>query len=148
LSQPIETQPKRTGYPLAAGCMIIASACQLIILNLVLIFTYSNIPVYVFWIELPRIGISIMLNILALLGGILALARTRFMFAVFGTSVLITQSLLNTASVSSLLAQAMTGAENLIVSVFEVPFIVFSSVVLVLSVFSLIFLARSRQEFS
>ncbi len=70
------------------------------------------------------------------------------MFAVFGTSVLIPPSLSNTTFTLESLARALAGAEDLTISFYAVLFIAISPVVLVLSVLSLIFLARSRHEFS
>jgi hypothetical protein len=155
LSQPLETQPKRTGYPAVAGVMIIVSACLLIVFNLVVIFQYSSFIfmnssslIDVFWGALPSLAVSIMLDILALLGGVQALAKRRLMFAVFGTSVLFTISLPGATSLFALLARALTGVGSPTISVYEVFLITIYPVVLVLSVLSLIFLARSRHDFS
>jgi len=133
--------------------MIIVSACLLIVFNSILIFQYSS---YVFmnssilreffWTELPSLAVSMMLDILALLGGVQALARRSIVFAVFGSSVLITISLSSTTSFFALLARALTVGAT--ISSYEVLFITIPVVVLVLSVASLIFLARSRREFS
>jgi hypothetical protein len=144
LSQAVETQPKRTGYPAAAGAMTIVSACLLIVYNSA-VFIYSS---YVFWTELSSLAVSIMLNILSLLGGVQALARTRLLFAVFGASILIPPSLSTVTFTLASLSLALTRAENLTISIYAVLFIVIYPVVLVLSVLSLIFLARSRREFN
>jgi hypothetical protein len=155
LSRPVETQPKRTGYPAAAGAMTIVSACLLIVSNLVLIIYSAALIVSspllsssVSWTWWSSVAVSTMLNILSLLAGVLALARTRLLFVVFGTSVLIPPSLSNTAFALVSLARALIGAENLTMSFYAALFIAISPIVLVLSVLSLIFLAKSRQEFS
>jgi ethanolamine transporter EutH len=157
LSQPVETQLKRKDHSAVAGVMIIVSACLLIVFNLAWVFQYSSYVSInssfardVFWISLPNLAVSVTLDILALLGGVQALARRRLMFAVFGTSVLITISLTGTTSIFASLARALTltGLENFAVSDYEVFAIAVSPVILVLSVLSLIFLARSRHEFS
>jgi len=155
LSQPVETQSKRTGYSAAAGVMIIVSACLLIVFNLVVILQYSSFILMnssflidVLWSALPSLAVSMMLDILALLGGVQALAKRRLMFAVFGTSVLFTISLPSTTSLFALLARVLTRVENPTSSAYEVFLITIYPVVLVLSVLSLIFLARSRREFS
>lgn len=127
--------------------MTIVSACLLIVLNSVLIFTYRNASSFIFWIQLPTLAVSITLNILSLLGGVLALVRTGFVFAVFGTSVLIPPSLSELTYLLALLARVLTDAESPTISFYEMFFIAISPVVLVLSVLSLIFLARSRREF-
>jgi hypothetical protein len=145
LSQPAETQPKRTGYPAAAGTMIIVSACLLAVSNVILTSSY---PSDAFWIELPSLAVYIMLNILALLGGVQALVKKRLLFAVFGASILIPPSLSNTTFTLASLARTLIFAEDFTISIAAVLFIASSSVVLVLSVLSLIFLARSRREFS
>jgi hypothetical protein len=128
--------------------MTIVSACLLIVLNLVLIFAYRSASSLIFWIRLPTLAVSIVLNILSLLGGVQALVRTRFVFAIFGTSILIPPSLSELTYLLALLARVVTGAESPTISFYDVFFIAISPVVLVLSVLSLIFLARSRHEFS
>jgi hypothetical protein len=157
LSQLVETQLKEKDYSVAAGAMIIVSACLLIVLNFIWIFQYSS---YIsmnsifardfFWISLPSLAVSVTLGIIALLGGVQALAKRRLVFVVFGTSVLITFSLTSTTSIFASLARALalTGAENLTGSGYEVFAITIPSAMLVLSVLSLIFLAKSRHEFS
>lgn len=135
--------------------MIIVSACVLIAFNIVLVFQLSSYVFMnsifssdVFWGALPSLAVSIMLAILALLGGVQALAKRRLMFAVLGTSVLFIISVGGTTSLFALLARALTRGANLTVSVYEVFFIIIYPVVLVLSVLSLNFLAKSRHEFS
>jgi hypothetical protein len=154
LSQSVETQLKRAGYPAAAGAMIIVSACLLTVFNLVFIFQYTSyfsmnsiFASDILWFELPSSAVSIMFDILVLLGGVQALAKRRLVFAVFGASVLIASSLSGTTSLFALLARALTGG-SLTLSVYEVFFITVYPVVFVLSVLSLIFLAKSKDEFS
>ncbi len=146
MSQPFETQPKRSAYPTAAGAMIIVSACQLAVVSLVVSFSY---PSRVFLIEWPNLAVSVMLSILAILGGVQALARKRLLFAVFGASILIPQSLSNIAfALNWLVMPVLMFAEDVTMSVSSVLSIAISPVVLVLSVLSLIFLAKSKHEFS
>jgi hypothetical protein len=145
LSQPFETQPIRTGYPIAAGVMIIVSACLLAVSNFLLYLSY---PSNIILSEWPNLAVSIILDVLAILGGVLALAKTRFVFAVFGTSILIPSSLSSVTFILSALARSLTGTENLTISLFAVLFIAISPIVLVLSVLSLVFLAMSRNEFN
>jgi hypothetical protein len=125
--------------------MIILSACLLTVSNLVLSLSY---PGDVFLIEWPNLAVSIMLGILAILGGVQALAKKRLLFAVFGTSILIPPSLSNITFALASLARVLIFAEDVTISVIAVLFSVISPVVLVLSVLSLILLARSRHEFS
>jgi hypothetical protein len=156
LSEPVEAQLKRTGNPVAAGKMIIVSACLLIVFNLVAIFqyssfmfTYSSYFGSVAWIQLSSFAVSILLDVLALLGGVQALVKRHLVFAVFGTSILFTISLSSTISILASLARALT--QNLTVpatvSVYEVFPLTLFPLVLVLSILSLIYLAKSKPEF-
>jgi hypothetical protein len=140
VSQPVEAQSKRTGYPVAAGVMMIVSACLLIVVNLLNIITY---PSMVLWRELPIWLGYITFDSLAVVGGTLALIRTRLLFAVFGASLLIPSSLSYTAfAVESLLL-----GENITLAIIPLIYVIFTPVTLVLSTLSLIFLAQSKSEF-
>jgi hypothetical protein len=146
VSQPVETQAKRRGHLVAAGVMTIVSASLLIVLHLALMYSYSMIKIgYVFWLYLPSEAIAIMFDVLALLGGALALTRTHLLFAVFGASVLIPAS---SGYVAIVLGSLMMRAENLVLPVYAILFIIISPVALVLATLSLILLAKSKSEFS
>ena len=130
-----------------SSCLLIVSNSVLFAFSAVLIFNYPIVFSGVFWSEVSSFAVSIMFNILSLLGGVQALARTRLVFAVFGTSILIPSSLSAVTFTLTSLARSLTDAENLTLSVYTVLFLAIYPVVLVLSVLSLIFLARSRHEF-
>jgi hypothetical protein len=146
LSQLVEREPRRTGYPVAAGAMIIASACLLIVAISVLRSEYY-FRYYLFLSSLPNFGASIALSVVSLFGGVQALIRKRFLFVIFGTSFLIVQSLLNVTNVFDWLVSKLF-PEEILMSGYPAVFIVISPVVLILSVLSLIFLTRSKHEFS
>jgi hypothetical protein len=140
VSQPVEAQPKRTGYPVAAGVMIIVSACLLIVVNLLNIISYPSI---VLWRELPIWLGYITLDSLAVVGGLLALTRTRLLFTVFGASLLIPNSL----SYTTFAVEALLLGENITLAIIPLIYLIFAPVALVLSILSLIFLAQSKSEF-
>jgi hypothetical protein len=140
VSQPVEAQPERTDYPVAAGVMIIVSACLLIVVNLLNITTYPSI---VLWRELPIWLGYITLDSLAVVGGLLALTRTRLLFTVFGASLLIPNSL----SYTTFAVEALLLGENITLAIIPLIYLIFAPVALVLSILSLIFLAQSKSEF-
>jgi hypothetical protein len=147
VSQPVEAQSKGTGYPIAAGIMIVVSACLLIVVDLLNIVTYSSnssmVLRIVLWRELPIWLGDITLDSLAVVGGVLALARTRLLFAVLTASLLIPYSLsYTTFGVESLLL-----GENITLTNTSQIYVTFAPAALVLSTMSLIFLAQSKSEF-
>jgi hypothetical protein len=140
VSQPVEAQSERTGYPVAAGVMMILSACLLIVVNLLNITTY---PSMIVWRELPIWLGYIMFDLLALAGGVLALTRTRLLFAVLGASLLIPPSF----SATAFLAESLMLGENITWSISALIVVIFTPVALALTTLSLIFLAISKSEF-
>ena len=140
VSQHVEAHSGRTGYPVAAGVMMIVSACLLIVVNLLNIITY---PSMLLWRELPMWLGYLTFDSLAVVGGILALTRTRLLFVVFGASLLIPLSL----SYTIFGAEALLLGENITLAAVPLIYIVFAPVALVDSALSLIFLAQSKPEF-
>lgn len=146
MSQLVEKEPGRVDYSVAAGAMIIVSACLLIVAISVSRSEYY-FSYYLFLSSLPNLGASITLSVVSLFGGVQALIKKRFLFAIFGTSFLIIQSLLNTTNVLDWLVSKLF-PEEILMSGYPALFIIISPVVLILSVLSLIFLTRSKHEFS
>lgn len=140
VSQPVEAQSGRTAYPVAAGAMIIVSACLLIIVNVLNIITFPSI---VLWRELPILLGYLALDSLAVVGGILALTRTRLLFAVFGASLLIPSSV----SFTTFIAESLLLGENITMDAVSLIYVTFAPAALVLSALSLIFLTQSKPEF-
>jgi hypothetical protein len=148
VSQSVEALTLRTGYPTAAGVLTIVSACLYIGTYLLeLTFTFSYQFSSILWSELPSLAVGIMLGVLAVLGGASALVRKRLVFAVFGAAVILPESLSFTTFVVVSLARALMYGDFTI-SVPAFLYIALSPVALVLSALSLVFLAKSRSEFS
>jgi|GEM_PF-5211286 len=145
LSKPVEPQMKRTIYPAVAGALIIVSACLLIVSHIILHLD-TSLSYYDFLSLLPNLVAIIILSVIALIGGVQALNKKRFLFAFFGSSFLITQSLLNITYVLNWLVSKLF-PEEIMMSGFPALFIAISPIALALSILSLILLARSRNEF-
>lgn len=143
MSQLVEKQTKSTGYPLAAGLMTITAGCLLIIFRLMVTTSYPSD--YFLRLQLPELAVSLALDVLAVLGGALALTRTRLLFAVFGASVLIVPSLSTTAFMIGLQLMAEGKPTT---SISEIFYLIIYPNALVLSTLSLVFLAKSKQEFT
>jgi hypothetical protein len=143
VSQPVEPQPARTGHPVAAGVMMIVSACLLIVVNLLNIVTMYGYPYLILWRELPIWLGYITFDLLAVAGGVLALTRTGLLFAVFSASLLIPTSFIFVASY----VESLVLGENIILAISPLIVAIFTPVALVLSILSVIFLAQSKSEF-
>jgi hypothetical protein len=95
-------------------------------------------------VQLPSLAITFALDVLALMGGALALGRKQIVFAVFGASVLIAAS----ATSTSVMIEWLIERVNFSMSVLGILYAFINAAALILSILSLVFLARSKPEFT
>lgn len=85
---------RRTSYPVAAGILIIVSACFIILAVIASVLQswslFEENQGILFMQELPFVAISFLLTILAIVAGAMALTRKHYTLAVIGATVLFT----------------------------------------------------------
>jgi len=140
VSQQVEAQSAETGYRVAGGIMMIVSACLLIVVDLINMLTF---PSFLFWREFPNWLIWIVFASLALVGGAFMFTRTHLLFSVFGGSLLIP----STASYALGVFETVLLGEYPAFSGIFVTYLILGPVAFVLSILSLVFLAKSKSEF-
>jgi hypothetical protein len=149
MSQFNEKRVNKTGYPTTVGIMVIISACMLIISQALLAWLNYQNPF--FSLMVPSLITFLFFEVLAILGGVMALNRRSLVFAVFGATLVLTHSVGNILSGIEEIAASRLGINILpsyVTSLAGFIFFIIAPVTLVLSTLSLILLAKSKTEFT
>jgi len=142
--------PQRTSLPVVAGVLAVASACALLVLNLVgflemMVSRLGWMSAFVLASTAIHYVVALGAATVGLVGGIMALLRRNCVLAVVGTSFIVFMAFSGLAGdLSGMLNYWYYGGSDfsLIILVLMIEATIF-----ILSLLSLIFIAKSKTEF-
>ena len=142
-------QGTSTAYHTYAGVLVIISSCILIALTSVSVLSSLQFLMqlrYAFIVtQVLSSGMSIAVEIIGLVGGIMSLVRRNFVFAVVGASFILLYSVAMLESSISVLLLKSEGAES---SYPGIVVLLFSVAAFFLSLLAVVYIAKAKAEFS
>jgi len=145
------TNQQRTALPVIAGIFTIISASILLAVSLIglsLLLLYP--PQFVSYMtilanQLMHIAIILCIAVIGLVGGILSLMRSKFVLPLIGTSFMLLTGINAVAGNIALMGYQYDSFENLLSSLM---IFLGNGTVFVLSLLGIVFLSKSKNEFS
>lgn len=142
---------QRTALPVIAGIFTIISASILLAISLIglsLLLLYptqyiSYMPIFAN--QLMHIAIILCIGVIGLVGGIMSLMRSQFVLGLIGTSFMLLTGINAVAGNITLLGYQFDSFDNLLSSLM---IFLGNGTVFVFSLLSIIFLSKSKNEFS
>ena len=143
--------PQKTTLPAIAGIFTITSASILLAVSLIgLSLLLLNPTQYISYIpilanQLMHIAIILCIGVIGLVGGIMSLMRSQFVLALIGASFMLLTGINAVAGNITLLGYQYDSFDSLLSSLM---IFLGNGTVFVLSLLSVIFLSKSKNEFS